>query len=1194
MRISLLILFILPLTVFCQPTVQGSTTGTCDCFQLTGAINESGSVWSEFSFDLNNPFDFNFEVNLGCNDVWGADGIVFVLQSNPSGTGAIGNGIGYSSYVGNPTPISPFSIGVEIDTWDSNPAVITDIPSDHVGMNSGGSNSHDVVGPIAIPNIEDCLSHTVQITWDPIGQNFEFFIDGTSIFIYNGDMVTNFFGGNPNVYFGWTGGTGGVMNVQSVCFYRNAAYTANQTTVCENQVITFTDNSTSDLNMIVGWDWDFGDGSTSTQQNPTYAYPTAGNYIAQLTITDISGCTDVITQNITVTPGLNLNMTATNMSCFGVNDGTTTATPTNGTGPYNYIWDDPGTQATQTATGLGVNTYNVNVSDANGCVGTASIAVTEPTQLLLDSAVAVDASCGINNGTITFYANGGTPAYQYSIDGGVTFQAASSFLGLGANVYNLELQDANGCSVVSTATVNSNSAMVLDSLVAVDETCGAADGSVTAYVNLGLAPYQYSIDGGATYQAANLFSNLTANTYTVQILDANNCVVTGNVTVNSPTTLQIDLITPTNPSCNGFADGQIDLTASGGTGPYTYSVDNGLTFQVGTNFSGLTSGIYNVVVQDVNSCQITGNTTLVDPIAVIINSAIATAVSCAGDTDGQINIVASGGLPGYTYSVDGGLTFQAGTSFTNLAPNTYNIQVNDANNCFATTTATVNEPLPLVIDSIVVLDVTCNGLMDGGVTVYANQGTPAYTFSIDGGVTFQGGQVFTALGAGLVNVDVLDLNGCTTSGNATITESQPLLATIDVDTTICIGGTATLCPTVIGGIAPFSYNWNGTVGPACLAVTAAGTFNVIVTDANNCTSALVSEDVFQFPPISVLTSLDVTICAGDSTVITAEATGGDGGPYTYTWLNQTNLTALTGQIQTVVVNQNTTFSIAVTDGCETPPGTGSVTISTFQVPTIQISADTTSGCEPVDVQFTNNTDPLLLASSSWILGNGEVFSGTGTFVSTTYDTPGCYDVFVQIVTVDGCIADTNLASFICVYEVPVADFDFNPLDPDILESTVQFDNNSNGAINYDWTFGDGNSSTDINPSNTYPEIGAATYTVQLIASTPFGCADTTSQLITINEVILFYAQNAMTLNGDGMNDDFRPIFIPGFNPLGYFLRIFDRWGTLVFETQDLNAAWDGTYEGKNVIEDTYVWQVTFRENQTDITHRNFGHVTVLK
>lgn len=1178
-------------------TTQGSTTGACDCYQLTDNVAASGgAIWSPSTISLTNPFDFTFDVNLGCNDVWGADGMVFVLQESGTGVGGIGNGIGYGNFGGNPNPLSANSIGIEIDTWDSSPAVVTDIASDHIGMNSGGGNEHDVVAPIAIPNIEDCVNHTFQITWDPIGQNLEVILDGTSIFIYNGDVATNFFGGNTDVYFGWTGGTGGITNIQSVCMYRNAAFTQDVTAICENGTVNFTDNSTSDLNMITNWSWDFGDASPlSNLQNPSHVYTTAGAYVATLTMTDISGCTDVATVNITVTPGLNINMTQQDISCFGFNDGQGTATSTNGTAPFTYLWDDGLPQTTQTATGLGPIVYNVVVTDFVGCTGAGSVTILEPTALTIVSAISVDATCGVNNGQITITEGGGTGPYQYSIDGGVTFQAGNNFAGLAPNLYNIEVLDANLCSITTTATVNTNGTLVLNSLVSTDEICGQSDGTITTTVSLGLPAYQYSIDAGVTYQASNVFAGLAGGNYTIQILDANNCVVIGNTTVNSPSTLVIDLITPTDPSCNAFADGEIDILSSGGTGPYTYSIDNGVTFQAGTNFLGLIAGLYDVIVEDFTGCQTPGNTTLTDPLAVSIDLVTPTDVNCFGNTDGQLDIVASGGVPGYTYSVDNGVTFQAGTNFTNLAPGNYDVQVNDFNNCPANVLAVVGEPTQVQIDLLAITDVTCNGLSDGGVTVTVSQGTPGYTYSVDG-VNFQVSNVFIGLPAGNVTVDVLDLNNCPVQGVDVISESQPLIATLANDTTICIGGTATICATTLGGTAPFDFSFNGISNGIvnCIASPLAANFNLIVTDANGCTSAAVSQEVFQFSTISLIAGTDATICAGDPVQLTAEANGGDGGPYTYTWVDQNDLSTLIGAVQNVNPTINTVYTVAVQDGCETPPVTANVTITTYAVPAIVITPDVTEGCEPVEVLFNNTTDPTLLVSTNWDFGNGQTLSGNGTLSNQTYEDPGCYDVYAQITTVNGCVSDTTYQDLICVYELPLADFACNPEDPDILDSEVNFENLSTGGEFYNWTFGDGNGSADFSTSNVYPQVGAVTYLVELTVSTTYGCTDQAQKYVTINEVVQFYVPNAMTINSDGINDTFEPKFIPGFNPLGYTFQVFDRWGTLMWESQDPTAGWDGTYLGVIVQEDVYVWKIEFRENQTDKTYRNYGHVTVLK
>lgn len=1170
---------------------EGSAQGACDCYTINDNTNQSGAIWGPNSIDLTNPFDFTFEVNLGCTDNWGADGMMFVLQSNGNGLGNLGNGIGYS----NPTSISPNSIAVEIDTWDSNPAVPTDIPSDHVGMHSGGLNSHNVVAPIAIPNIEDCLPHQFQVTWDPVLQNFEVLIDGGSIFIYNGDMVTNFFGGNPNVFFGWTGGTGGAMNVHTVCMYRNAAFTPDQTTVCANQVITFTDNSTSDLNMITNWAWAFGDGGISNLQNPTHAYAAPGNYVAQLTITDISGCTDVVTTNITVNPGLTINMTQQDVTCFGFNDGQMTATPANGTGPYMYLWDDGGSQTTQTATGLAPNTYNVSVTDVNGCAGTGSGTITEPSVLQFNSVNIVDASCGMNNGSITINEQGGTAGYQYSIDGGATQQGANVFNGLAPNNYNLEIEDANGCTVTQAAMLNSNSAMVIDNLTSTDETCGQSDGTITVNVSLGTAPYTYSLDAGATTQPGNVFNGLPGGNYTVQIEDANNCIVTGNVTVNSPSTLSINGVAVTDPSCAGIADGQFIVSPMGGTGPYTYSNDNGATFQPGNTFTGLLAGNYDIVLQDATGCQTNGATVLTDPPAVLIDNVVITDALCNGSADGTVTITASGGAGGYTYSADGGATFQPGNAFNGLTAGNYTIQVNDINGCSATSLEVVGEPTAVQIDNIIVTDVTCNGLSDGAVEIIASQGTAPYTYS-DDNITFQAGNIINGLSAGNVNVFVNDANGCQVTSNAVISQSQPLIATLPNDTTICDGGTANLCPMIQGGTAPYTFTWNGIAsgGLNCLPTNMAGNYTVEVADANGCTSVIDDQNVFVNPPLQLNGGTDATICAGDDANLFAEAIGGNGGPYTYTWTNDQDGTVMNGSTQIVNPMQTTVYTVSVDDGCSTAPPSVQVTISTHSVPAIDFSPDILEGCEPLAVTFTNNTDPNLLASTTIDYGNGNNETTAAGVMNQTYNIPGCYDVFVEITTIDGCIDNVLLPSLICVNQLPTANYSYSPDEISLLDPVVDFTNLSQGADTYTWDFGDGSTGAETNPTHVFPETSGGEYPVTLTAYTNEGCSSSFTQNVVVSELIQFYVPNTFTPNADSFNPRYEPVFIPGFEPLDYKFQIFNRWGEIMFESQDLTYGWDGAYGGNIVNDGTFVWRMEFREVQTDKVHEFFGHVTVLK
>ena len=159
---------------------------------------------------------------------------------------------------------------------------------------------------------------------------------------------------------------------------------------------------------------------------------------------------------------------------------------------------------------------------------------------------------------------------------------------------------------------------------------------------------------------------------------------------------------------------------------------------------------------------------------------------------------------------------------------------------------------------------------------------------------------------------------------------------------------------------------------------------------------------------------------------------------------------------------------------------------------------------------------------------------------------------------------------------------------------VDFVNLSDDGETFEWDFGDGQISTDVHPSNTYPDLGNQTYRVELVATSADGCTDTTYQFLTIDEIVLYYIPNAFTPNGDPMNQTYGPVFVPGFNPRDFHFTVFNRWGELVWESYDPAGRWDGTYNGAFVDDGVYVWKLVFRENKTDKKYQDYGHITVLK
>lgn len=290
-------LVILPNFLFSQYQVNGSAVSlSCNCYELTSnSQNLSGSVWNTNNISLNLPFDFTFEIYLGCND-GGADGMVFGLQPIGTGVGTSGGGMGFQG-------VSP-SVGFFVDTYTNGGNF--DPVADHFSINANGVITHDggvndYAGPASLPfNIEDCAWHTMRVTWDPVTFTLQGYIDGILYLTYTGDIIANVFSGNPNVFWGMTAATGGATNLQQFCTELNTEWATDLPDyTCLGQAMQFSD-STASFGQIVDWSWDFGDGDTSALQNPSHLYTADGVYNVVLTVTDASGCQDSISHPVIV------------------------------------------------------------------------------------------------------------------------------------------------------------------------------------------------------------------------------------------------------------------------------------------------------------------------------------------------------------------------------------------------------------------------------------------------------------------------------------------------------------------------------------------------------------------------------------------------------------------------------------------------------------------------------------------------------------------------------------------------------------------------------------------------------------------------------------------------------------------------------------------------------------------------------
>uniref|UniRef100_UPI003A8DE63C T9SS type A sorting domain-containing protein n=1 Tax=Flavobacterium sp. TaxID=239 RepID=UPI003A8DE63C len=492
--------------------------------------------------------------------------------------------------------------------------------------------------------------------------------------------------------------------------------------------------------------------------------------------------------------------------------------------------------------GLTAGTYDVTVTDANGCTATASATINEPTALIA-SAVTTAVSCnGGSNGTVDLTVTGGTAPYTYVWSNTATTE---DMVGLTAGTYDVTVTDANGCTATASATVNEPT-VLMASAVTTNVSCnGGSNGTVDLTVTGGTAPYTYVWSNTATTED---MTGLTAGSYNVTVTDANGCTTTASATVTEPTILMASAVT-TNVSCNGGSNGTADLTVTGGTAPYTFAWSNTATTE---DMVGLTAGTYDVTVTDANGCTATASATVTEPTALMA-SAVTTAVSCNGGSNGTVDLTVTGGTAPYTY-------VWSNTAITEdmvgLTAGTYDVTVTDANGCTATASATVTEPTALMASALTTA-VSCNGGSNGTVDLTVTGGTAPYTYVWSNTATTED---LTGLAAGTYDVTVTDANGCTATASATVTEPTALAVTFTTDNVSCPGGNdGTATVTVTGGIAPYTYVWSNNATTASITGVTDGTYNVTVTDSNGC---VITDSVV------VATTPDVTAPVADVATLT--------------------------------------------------------------------------------------------------------------------------------------------------------------------------------------------------------------------------------------------------------------------------------------------------------------------------------------
>ena len=923
------------------------------------------------------------------------------------------------------------------------------------------------------------------------------------------------------------------------------------------------------------------------QMTSTAINLTAGTYT--VVVTDSLGCFMDATAVVMEPSGMNFSAVSINVDCFGQNNGSIDLEVNGGSMPYNYEWDDAATS--QDRNNLLANTYCVTVTDGNLCTKDTCFIITQPDSISLMMSSTSTTCLGNNtDGTATVLATGGVGStYTFLWNDG---QMNSTAVGLSPGNYCVVVSDGNGCQANACVDVTSPPVITIDSIVATDVLCNGEDtGLATVFASAGSGSFTY-LWSDALAQFSNPANSLEQGTYTVTVTDASFCTATATVFVDEPTVLTTT-ITPTDANCFGGNDGIATANPLGGVEPYNFSWTT-LPGQSTQTVENLTAGTYTVTVTDDNGCETIQTTVIQEPATAITALVTQTKEGCFGANDSEAQVVAMGGTGiNYTYewsNVPASNTANA----TNLdGGNTYFVTVTDANGCEAIENLMITDLDEVQVLSVIEVDPTCNGDVDGILAVnivaggVGNGDLDNYSYTWSNGLSTS--QPILNLAAGTYTVTITDAQGCQGTKESILIDPLEVTATANIQDASCFGladGQIQLEATS-GNVPIASYLWDNNANNQITSTATdlgVGGYLVTITDDNSC-STIANFAVGEPDQITVEFEVTDNPCFSDSEASINTTVNGGTPEYTYSWTSTDTLSTFSSTEQNIRDLFANRYIVTITDnnGCvkidsvnvNSPPALWGI---------VEADSITCFGDQDglIHIEGQGGEGPY-----SYSL-DGEDFTSTNSFLGLE---EGGYTTYIR--DRNGCETTVNTNVFgPAELEVELGDDITILLGEDVNLNAIV---NLPGNYIYTWTPEDSLICNDCPSTIARGLIFQTSY--QVIVENEFGCKAEDFINVFVKKFRRVYVPTGFSPNGDTNNDILRVHGEKGTKITTF--RVYDRWGEMVYENQDgfdINVpdiGWDGTFDGKEMNPGVFVWYLELEYADGAIGTLK-GHTTLVK